>query len=57
MSDLEFDLPGVTTILKTWFQNYEGPGKRTCSGFGSRGDALELVTKCEASFTTAADKK
>ncbi|MEQ1632143.1 MAG: inorganic diphosphatase [Planctomycetota bacterium] len=57
MNDLERDHPGVTTILKTWFENYKGPGKLTCSGFGSRGDALELIEKCEASFTTASDKK
>jgi inorganic pyrophosphatase len=48
--DLEREKPGVTEILKTWFENYKGKGKLTCSGFGSRGDALELLTKCEASF-------
>ena len=50
LADLDREKPGVTAILKTWFENYKGPGKLTCSGFGSRGDALELLAKCEASF-------
>jgi inorganic pyrophosphatase len=50
LGDLEREKLGVTEILKTWFENYKGKGKLTCSGFGSRGDALELLTKCEASF-------
>ena len=52
LTGLERDYPGVTSILKTWFQNYKGPGKLTCSGFGSRSDALELIAKCEASFAS-----
>lgn len=50
LADLDREKPGITAILKTWFENYKGPGKLTCSGFGSRGDALELLAKCEASF-------
>ncbi len=50
LDDLEREKPGVTAILKTWFENYKGKGKLTCPGFGSRGNALELLAKCEASF-------
>ena len=44
LADLDREKPGIAAILKTWFENYKGPGKLTCSGFGSRGDALELLT-------------
>ena len=57
LADLDREKPGITAILKTWFENYKGPGKLTCSGFGSRGDALELLTKCEASFAAAEKAK
>ena len=57
LGDLDREKPGITAILKTWFENYKGPGKLTCSGFGSRGDALELLTKCEASFAAAEKAK
>lgn len=56
LDELDAEFPGVTAILKTWFENYKGPGKLTCSGFGSRGDALRLLAACEKSFADAEAK-
>ncbi len=53
MTDLDGGFPGITTILKTWFENYQGAGKLQCGGFGDRKEAMHLVEVCEKSFADA----
>lgn len=51
---LDAAFPGITAILRTWFQNYKGPGALTCSGFGTADEAAELVTAACRSFEESA---
>ena len=57
LDDLDTKYPGVTAILKAWFENYKGPGKLQCGGFGSRREALELIDAAEKSFAAAEQQK
>ncbi|MDO8963931.1 MAG: inorganic diphosphatase [Coriobacteriia bacterium] len=41
LSELDTTYPGVSTIVKTWFENYKGPGEMT---FQSWGDAAAAKT-------------
>lgn len=50
---LDAAYPGITAILKAWFENYKGPGALQCGGFGPRDEAQQLLAAAEASFTAA----
>ncbi|MBK8180901.1 MAG: inorganic diphosphatase [Planctomycetes bacterium] len=50
VSELESTYPGITTILRAWFENYKGKGALQCSGFGEPAVAEELVRAAESSF-------
>ncbi len=44
MAELEEQFGGATTILKTWFTSYKGPGVITVPGFEDREKAQEILT-------------
>jgi inorganic pyrophosphatase len=44
LGDLETQFGGTTTILKTWFSNYKGPGVIEVPGFADRAKAQEILT-------------
>ncbi|MCA9000387.1 MAG: inorganic diphosphatase [Planctomycetes bacterium] len=44
LADLEEYFPGTTTILRTWFTNYKGPGEITVPGFADRDAAQKILT-------------
>lgn len=48
--DLRRQFPGVLEIVKTWFENYKGPGEITSSGYASADEAMDVVRKAQASF-------
>lgn len=50
LAGLDARFPGVTAILRTWFENYKGPGALSCPGFASRGEALALLESARESF-------
>jgi inorganic pyrophosphatase len=54
IAQLDARFPGVTVILRTWFENYKGKGALVCSGFGGRDDAWRLIDVCTRSFASAA---
>jgi inorganic pyrophosphatase len=45
--------PGITTILKSWFENYKGKGALQCSGFADKADADALIAAASKSFDDA----
>jgi inorganic pyrophosphatase len=53
LAQLDAGFPGVTAILKTWFENYKGAGALQCSGFGDRQEAQRLIDVCTKSFANA----
>lgn len=57
LADLDQKRPGITLILKTWFENYKGAGKLQCGGFGDRAEAEKLLAVCEKSFADNEPKK
>lgn len=57
LAELDEKFVGITAILKTWFENYKGPGKLQCSGFGTRAEAMQLLETCEKSFALAEAEK
>ena len=50
MTQLEESFPGITTILKAWFENYKGPGALQCTGFGDKAEAEKLLAMAIESF-------
>lgn len=53
MAELDAQFPGISAILKTWFENYKGAGALQCQGFAGKDEALALVKACGESFTKA----
>jgi inorganic pyrophosphatase len=53
IEDLDRRFPGVTSILRTWFENYKGAGALQCSGYLGLGPTHELVDAAAASFAAA----
>jgi len=49
--------PGITTILKAWFENYKGKGKLQCGGFAGPEEADKLLTAAMQSFESAEQAK
>jgi inorganic pyrophosphatase len=45
--------PGITTILKSWFENYKGKGVLQCGGFADKADADALIVAASKSFDDA----
>jgi inorganic pyrophosphatase len=45
--------PGITTILRAWFENYKGRGVLQCSGFGGEEEAEALLVSAMHSFDLA----
>ena len=45
--------PGITTILKSWFENYKGKGALQCSGFADKAEADALIVAATKSFEDA----
>lgn len=50
MAQLDVAFPGVTTILRAWFENYKGPGKLQCQGFGDAEAAVALLASACAAY-------
>ena len=53
IADLDSKFPGVTTIVKTWFSNYKGPGKMEFIGLAEKEEALEIFNSAVAAFSAA----
>jgi inorganic pyrophosphatase len=47
--DLDRSHPGITTILRVWFENYKGAGALQCTGFVGPEAAAELLRAAEGS--------
>ncbi|WP_346355750.1 inorganic diphosphatase [Azotosporobacter soli] len=43
LTELDKKFPGVTTIIETWFTNYNGIGKMKSNGFDDVGRAQEIL--------------
>ncbi len=50
LSELEVTHPGITTILKAWFEGYKGPGEITVESFGDAAEALGVVQDAVAAY-------
>jgi inorganic pyrophosphatase len=44
LADLDAQFPGATTILRTWFTNYKGPGKIVVPGFADLPEAQKILS-------------
>jgi inorganic pyrophosphatase len=53
LAELDELHPGITAILKTWFENYKGRGALQCRGFGEREEAQALLDSALESFASA----
>jgi inorganic pyrophosphatase len=53
LTQLDEFFPGVTAILRMWFENYKGRDALKCLGFGDREEAEALLESALASFTRA----
>ena len=49
LADLDANFPGVTQIVRTWFENYKGPGAMTFEGWGEAPEA-SLMADTVAAF-------
>lgn len=50
IADLDGLFPGITSILRTWFENYKGKDALKCAGFGAKTEADALLAAGIASF-------
>jgi inorganic pyrophosphatase len=50
MSLADLEAAGVTTILKTWFESYKGPGEIQVTGFEDAAVAEQVLRDAEASY-------
>ncbi|MSR64122.1 MAG: inorganic diphosphatase [Planctomycetes bacterium] len=50
VAQLDELFPGVTAILRTWFENYKSKGALQCQGFGTPEDAQALLGAAQGSF-------
>jgi len=53
VSQLDELYPGISAILRTWFENYKGKGELSCSGFADGPEAERLLSAASASFAAA----
>lgn len=54
VAQLDELFPGITAILRTWFENYKGKGKLQCQGFLDAAAADRLLEAACASFARQA---
>lgn len=57
IEELDKKFVGVSDILSTWFQNYKGPGKIEVEGYGSRTEALNLVSQAIKEYQVTTKKQ
>jgi inorganic pyrophosphatase len=50
LTELEVTHPGITTILKAWFEGYKGPDEIVVERFGDAEEALAVVEDAMAAF-------
>lgn len=50
LAELDALFPGITSILKTWFENYKGKDALQCSGFAGKAEADALLAAGIESF-------
>ena len=48
LADLDANFPGVTQIVRTWFENYKGPGAMTFEGWGESSEANAMAESVAA---------
>jgi inorganic pyrophosphatase len=48
LADLDSSYPGVTDIVKVWFENYKGPGAMMFEGWGEAAEAQTLADSVPA---------
>lgn len=53
LKELDANYPGVTTLIETWFANYEGSSDVQSQGMEGRDAALEVVHEASAYFEAA----
>jgi inorganic pyrophosphatase len=53
MSLADLDAAGVTTILKTWFESYKGPGEIVVNGFEGAAAAEATLQQAEAAYSAS----
>jgi len=51
LRDLDSNFPGITSILETWFTNYDGKGVTVSKGFGDAEEARKILQVAEESFS------
>lgn len=57
IDELDASFPGCTTIVRTWFENYKGPGKIVVDGFSGPSRAEELVAAAVQAYLDARDSR
>lgn len=56
LNEIEMHYPGVSTIIRTWFVNYKGPGIISSPGFGEKKDALKILDEAIKAYDAMVDK-
>lgn len=51
IADLDSKFPGVTTIVKTWFSNYKGPGEMEFKGLAQKDQAMQVFNSAVEAFS------
>lgn len=54
LAELDELYPGITLILRTWFENYKAKGALQCQGFGDGAEAEALIAAATGSFARGA---
>ena len=50
LNDLDQNYPGISEIIKLWFENYKGNGKMQFMGFGNKQEALQMLEESKKHY-------
>lgn len=50
IEQLKSEYPGVHEIIELWFTNYKGPGLMQSNGYGTKKQAMEILTSAIAEY-------
>lgn len=56
LAELESEFPGVTEIIRIWFENYKGPGRIEATGFSTAEEALATLRVAIEGFESRVDR-
>ncbi|MEK9677085.1 MAG: inorganic diphosphatase [Rhodospirillaceae bacterium] len=48
--EMDTKFPGVLSIVRTWFESYQGPSELTSKGYAGPSDAMKVISSAKASF-------